>query len=145
LAAGQDAANRPREPAARRVAAVLALALATTEAGTAVPPDAGVLSTRVDTLVEAAQWLLDEPEQARRLGARARQAARAGYGLGRFPRRPGPAAGRDGRFRLKRAPSSGWSRVRPLLRAGAMFEDRVTVPAHRYPLVLTHHLFGTAP
>jgi len=60
------------------------LALATTEAVAAVPPDAGVLSTRADTLVEAAQWLLDEPEQARRLGARARQVALARYGLDRF-------------------------------------------------------------
>jgi glycosyltransferase involved in cell wall biosynthesis len=60
------------------------LALATTEAVAAVPPDAGVLDTRVDTLVEAAQWLLDEPEQARRLGARARQVALTRYGLDRF-------------------------------------------------------------
>jgi glycosyltransferase involved in cell wall biosynthesis len=60
------------------------LALATTEAIAAVPPDAGVLSTRVDDLVEAAQWLIDEPDQARRLGARARQVALARYGLDRF-------------------------------------------------------------
>jgi glycosyltransferase involved in cell wall biosynthesis len=60
------------------------IALATTEAVAAVPPDAGVLATRVDTLVEAAQWLLDEPEQARRLGARARQVGLARYGLDRF-------------------------------------------------------------
>jgi hypothetical protein len=60
------------------------IALASTEAIAAVPPDAGVLSTRVDTLVEAAQWLMDEPEQARLLGARARQVAVARYGLDRF-------------------------------------------------------------
>jgi hypothetical protein len=60
------------------------IALATTEAIAAVPPDAGVLSTRVDDLVEAAQWLIDEPDQARRLGARARQVALARYGLDRF-------------------------------------------------------------
>jgi hypothetical protein len=60
------------------------LALATTEAIAAVPPDAGVLSTRVDTLVEAARWLIDEPEQARRLGERARQVALARFGLDRF-------------------------------------------------------------
>jgi hypothetical protein len=60
------------------------LALATTEAIAAVPPDAGVISTRVDTLVEAAQWLIDEPDAARRLGARARQVALARYGLDRF-------------------------------------------------------------
>jgi hypothetical protein len=60
------------------------IAVASTEAVAAVPPDAGVLSTRVDTLVEAAQWLMDEPEQARLLGARARQVAVARYGLDRF-------------------------------------------------------------
>ncbi|BCJ49490.1 glycosyl transferase [Actinoplanes sp. NBRC 14428] len=60
------------------------LALATTEAIAAVPLDAGVLSTRVDTLVEAAHWLIDEPDAARRLGARARQVALARYGLDRF-------------------------------------------------------------
>jgi glycosyltransferase involved in cell wall biosynthesis len=60
------------------------LGLATTEAVAAVPPDAGVLSTRVDTLVEAARWLLDEPSAAARLGARARQVALTRYGLDRF-------------------------------------------------------------
>jgi hypothetical protein len=60
------------------------IALATTEAIAAVPPDAGVLSTRVGTLVEAAQWLIDEPDEAARLGARARQVALARYGLDRF-------------------------------------------------------------
>ncbi|MEU8239573.1 glycosyltransferase [Actinoplanes missouriensis] len=60
------------------------VALATTEAVAAVPPDAGVLATRVDTLVEAAQWLIDEPDAAARLGERARQVALAKYGLDRF-------------------------------------------------------------
>jgi hypothetical protein len=60
------------------------LALATTEAVEAVPPDAGIISTRVDTLIEAAHWLLAEPAQARRLGERARQVALARYGLDRF-------------------------------------------------------------
>jgi len=60
------------------------LALATTEAVEAVPADAGVISTRVDTLVEAAHWLLAEPAQASRLGERARQVALARYGLDRF-------------------------------------------------------------
>ncbi|GGR13154.1 glycosyl transferase [Actinoplanes ianthinogenes] len=60
------------------------LALATTEAIAAVPPDAGVLATRVDTLVEAAQWLIDEPEEARRMGERARRTSLARYGLDRF-------------------------------------------------------------
>jgi glycosyltransferase involved in cell wall biosynthesis len=60
------------------------LALATTEAVEAVPPDAGVLSTRVDTLVDAARWLLDDPAAARRLGDRARQVALTRYSLDRF-------------------------------------------------------------
>ncbi|BAL90235.1 putative glycosyltransferase [Actinoplanes missouriensis 431] len=60
------------------------VALATTEAVAAVPPDAGVLATRVDTLVEAAQWLIDEPDAAARMGERARQVALAKYGLDRF-------------------------------------------------------------
>jgi glycosyltransferase involved in cell wall biosynthesis len=60
------------------------IGLATTEAVAAVPPDAGVLATRVDTLVDAAHWLLDEPDAARRLGARAREVALARHGLDRF-------------------------------------------------------------
>lgn len=60
------------------------LVLATTEAVAAVPPEAGVLSTRVDSLVDAAQWLLDEPAAADRLGDRARAVARTRYGLDRF-------------------------------------------------------------
>jgi hypothetical protein len=60
------------------------LALAATEAVAAVPPDAGVLATRVQTLVEAAEWLVTDVEAARRLGARAREVALARYGLDRF-------------------------------------------------------------
>ena len=60
------------------------VALATTEAHEAVPPDAGVLSTDAAALVEATRWLLDEPDEAARLGARARQVALARYGLDRF-------------------------------------------------------------
>ncbi|WP_305784416.1 glycosyltransferase [Symbioplanes lichenis] len=60
------------------------LALATTEAVAAVPDDAGVIATRVDTLVEAARWLIEDPDAARRLGDRARQVALARYGLDRF-------------------------------------------------------------
>jgi hypothetical protein len=60
------------------------LALATTEAVAAVPPDAGVLSTRVQTLVEAAQWLVADVAAARRLGARAREVVRVRYGVDRF-------------------------------------------------------------
>jgi glycosyltransferase involved in cell wall biosynthesis len=60
------------------------IGLATTEAVAAVPSDAGVLATRLETLVEAAHWLIEEPAQARRLGERARQVALARYGLDRF-------------------------------------------------------------
>ncbi|MDP9792719.1 glycosyltransferase involved in cell wall biosynthesis [Catenuloplanes nepalensis] len=60
------------------------IALATTEAVAAVPADAGVLATRVDTLVEAAQWLIDDPDAARRLGDAGRSSALARYGLDRF-------------------------------------------------------------
>jgi hypothetical protein len=60
------------------------IGLATTEAVVAVPPDAGVLDTRVTTLVEAAHWLLSDDAAARSLGARARQVALARYGLDRF-------------------------------------------------------------
>jgi hypothetical protein len=58
--------------------------LGATEAIAAVPPAAGVLSTRVDTLVDAAQWLADDPSAARRMGDAARAAALARFGLDRF-------------------------------------------------------------
>jgi hypothetical protein len=60
------------------------LALATTEAVAAVPPRAGVLATNVDSLVDAARWLRDDPDAAHRLGAAGRTAARTRYGLDRF-------------------------------------------------------------
>jgi len=58
--------------------------LAATEAVAAVPPDAGVLATRVETLLDGARRFVAEPETARRIGARAREAAQARYGLDRF-------------------------------------------------------------
>ncbi|MEU6022830.1 glycosyltransferase [Micromonospora sp. NPDC048871] len=60
------------------------VALATTEAAMAVPPQAGALSTRVDTLLAAAADLVAQPQQARRAGRAARVAARERYGLDRF-------------------------------------------------------------
>jgi hypothetical protein len=60
------------------------LALAVTEAVRAVPPGAGVLSTRVDDLVDAARWLLADEAAARRMGEAARAAVRDRYGLPRF-------------------------------------------------------------
>ncbi|MGQ5265288.1 glycosyltransferase, partial [Micromonospora sp. ZYX-F-536] len=60
------------------------LALATTEAVTAVPPDAGVLATRVETLTESARRLIEDRDAAYRLGARAREVSRERFGLDRF-------------------------------------------------------------
>jgi hypothetical protein len=60
------------------------VALATTEAVTAVPPGAGLLSTRPEELVEAVRHYLADPEAARSDGLNARQAALGRYGLKRF-------------------------------------------------------------
>jgi glycosyltransferase involved in cell wall biosynthesis len=60
------------------------VALATTEVVEAVPPEAGVVSTRVDVLADAARRLVADPEQARLMGKAARAAATARYGLDRF-------------------------------------------------------------
>lgn len=60
------------------------VAVAATEVVEAVPPDAGVISTRVDELVTAARRLLHEPEEAALLGKAGRAAAMARYGLARF-------------------------------------------------------------
>ncbi|WDZ82215.1 glycosyltransferase family protein [Micromonospora cathayae] len=58
--------------------------LATTEAVAAVPPDAGVLATRLDDLLAGAGRFVAEPDTARRVGDAARVAAGARYGLDRF-------------------------------------------------------------
>ena len=60
------------------------VALATTEAPEAVPPEAGVVSTRPGKLRAAIRELVGDREQARLMGAHARCAALARYGLGRF-------------------------------------------------------------
>jgi glycosyltransferase involved in cell wall biosynthesis len=60
------------------------VALATTEAVAAVPPGAGVVSNRPDELAAAMTRFLHDPDEARAVGAAARAAALAGYGLGRF-------------------------------------------------------------
>ncbi len=60
------------------------VALATTEVVTAVPPEAGVISTRPEILAEAAQRFLACPADARRVGTAGRQAALSRYGLDRF-------------------------------------------------------------
>jgi glycosyltransferase involved in cell wall biosynthesis len=60
------------------------VALATTEAVEAVPPEAGVVSTRVERLEEALRAFLADPELARHAGRAARAAARRRYSLDRF-------------------------------------------------------------
>ena len=90
--------------------------LATTEAPRAVPPEAGVVSADIDELLRCARRLLADPDEARRRGVAAREAALARYGLGKFQdswdglladlatQRPRPATGPTGRssFRRKR-------------------------------------------
>jgi glycosyltransferase involved in cell wall biosynthesis len=63
------------------------VALAATEAVRAVPPEAGVVSTRIDDLTGALRTLLHEPAMARQLGKSAREFALEHYGLTRFLRR----------------------------------------------------------
>ena len=60
------------------------LALATTEATRAVPPEAGVVSNNPAELLEAAQAFMADPDLARACGLAARKAALARYGLDRF-------------------------------------------------------------
>lgn len=60
------------------------VALATTEVPEAVPPEAGVVSTRVETLVRAMRDLVGDRDRARAMGLAARRAALARYGLPRF-------------------------------------------------------------
>lgn len=58
--------------------------LGTTEAARAVPPEAGAVSTCVDELVHAARVLIEDPDEARRRGVVAREAALRRYGLAAF-------------------------------------------------------------
>jgi hypothetical protein len=60
------------------------VALATTEVPEAVPPDAGIVSTNVRTLVESLKALLDDPARCTEIGRNARAHARERYGLERF-------------------------------------------------------------
>ena len=60
------------------------VALATTEAVEAVPPDAGAISTDLDRLIAAARTLMHDREAAAVCGKAARRAALERYGLGRF-------------------------------------------------------------
>jgi len=60
------------------------VALATTEAVTAVPPEAGVLATDVDELVRAVAELMADGERAARMGRRAREVALRDFALAPF-------------------------------------------------------------
>jgi glycosyltransferase involved in cell wall biosynthesis len=60
------------------------VAVGTTEVHEAVPPQAGVVSTRLDVLERALRRLLADPDEARERGAAARAAALSRYGLARF-------------------------------------------------------------
>jgi hypothetical protein len=60
------------------------VALATTEAPEAVPAAAGVLSTSVERLADAARGFLADAERAREAGVAAREAALERFGLQRF-------------------------------------------------------------
>ena len=60
------------------------VALATTEVPEAVPPEAGVVSTRVDRLEAGLHRLVEDVETARLMGKAAREAALARHGLPRF-------------------------------------------------------------
>jgi glycosyl transferase family 1 len=60
------------------------VAVASTEATQAVPPDAGALSTDLTALTTAFRELVHEPDLARLAGKRARQFALSRYGLDTF-------------------------------------------------------------
>jgi glycosyltransferase involved in cell wall biosynthesis len=60
------------------------VALATTEAVAAVPPEAGVLALRPEELAAAVRRFVSDPAEALVVGAAARRVALSRYGLGRF-------------------------------------------------------------
>ncbi|WP_461173729.1 glycosyltransferase [Arthrobacter sp. Z1-9] len=60
------------------------VALATTEAPRAVPPEAGAVSADIDELLRCARRLVKDPDEARRRGLAAREAALERYSLGKF-------------------------------------------------------------
>jgi hypothetical protein len=60
------------------------VALGTTEVHEAVPPEAGVVSTKVDVLTGAMRRMVDDPDEATERGSAARAVALERYGLDRF-------------------------------------------------------------
>lgn len=63
------------------------VALGTTEAPAAVPPEAGLISNDIGRLLDGATELIKDPERARRMGDAAREYALEHFGLHRFLRR----------------------------------------------------------
>lgn len=62
------------------------VAIASTDAPSAVPADVGVFGTDPDRLAEAVEGFVNDPAAARRIGDRAREWALERYGLSRFLR-----------------------------------------------------------
>jgi glycosyltransferase involved in cell wall biosynthesis len=60
------------------------VALATTEAPDAVPPEAGLVTNRLDAMTAALRELVHDPDAARQAGAHARKVALDRFGLDRF-------------------------------------------------------------
>jgi glycosyltransferase involved in cell wall biosynthesis len=60
------------------------VALGTTEVAEAVPREAGIVSTRLETLRDGLRRLIADPEEARARGEAARATALSRYGLDRF-------------------------------------------------------------
>jgi glycosyltransferase involved in cell wall biosynthesis len=60
------------------------VALDTTEVGDAVPPEAGVVSNRMDVLIEGVRSLARDADRARACGAAARRAAKQRFAVQRF-------------------------------------------------------------
>jgi hypothetical protein len=60
------------------------VALGTTEAHEAVPPEAGAVSTKLDVLAGTMRRLIDDPDEASERGRAARAAVLERYGLDRF-------------------------------------------------------------
>ncbi len=60
------------------------VAVAATEVSEAVPPEAGVVSTRMDALIDAVAAFTADPDRAREAGEAARRAVLSRYSLERF-------------------------------------------------------------
>jgi hypothetical protein len=60
------------------------VAVGATEVHRAVPEGAGIVSTRVDDLVDAVRWLIEDPDAAHRIGQAGRKAVMERYDLDRF-------------------------------------------------------------